>query len=55
MTSTVRNPCGLTLHDVSIQTKTKTIVGLMKQVLPANVYIKVNPGKNYSKLIASSE
>jgi hypothetical protein len=51
MTSTVINPSGLTLYDVSTQTKTKTIVGLMKEVLPTNPYIKVNPGKSYCKYL----
>jgi hypothetical protein len=50
MTSTTINPRGLTLLDVSTQTKTKTILGLMKEVLSTNTYIKANPGKSYRKL-----
>jgi len=50
MTSTIINPRGLTLIDVGTQTKTKTIVGLMKDVLSTNIYIKANTGKSYRKL-----
>lgn len=50
MASTVINPCGLMLLDVSTETKIKTILGLMKGFLSTNTYIKCNPGNIYRKL-----
>ena len=49
MSTTVINPRSLTLLDVNTQTKTKTIMGLMKEVLLTDPYINANPGKVYCK------
>jgi hypothetical protein len=50
MASTVINQCGLTVYDVSTQITDKTILRLIKKILP-NVYIKLNPGNVYCEYL----